>query len=343
MPHGKKSNVCWAPVEKAAAVKKNTPVSKTAKHDGKTKVMRRSSVPFLSMQKARGFAKHYEEEYRRLRVELGLNKRKKNRKNRNKKKKPQGKTDLSYDNSVTMMIGQRLGLIESHLEQYSSEIAAEQKIMDGELDDRQGQFLEGVQSLQKHQRRADHEYDESRRKKLLHLTRQTKEFLGSPGPEDYRMHAQKRPVRRHSTSGSKSHTGSRCRATWLDVVVKRGEAIPGPALYSDGVNKSSVRTKEGLRFSKALRIQKDKARSPGPCEYSPSISTLKTSGVSQFPADSTRHFDMIQQRAATIPGPADYGPEEDIDIKKTKLASPEWGLTQAYKSMRRIYSRSRAK
>jgi len=350
MFNAKSSNICWAPANKTTTPKKKTPVSRTGKTETRRQInsrVRRSSVPFLSVQRSQRFSKHYEEEFRRLSFELGLNKRRKPRKRKKKKKKlyarNEQKTDLSYENSVTMMINQRLEMIES---QNSPEISAEQKMMDSDFIATQARFMQNLEMMQKDERRADHEYAQSRRKKLLNLTTQTRESLGSPpGPADYNVNDKKKPVRRHSMGCKSSQTASKSRTTWMDTVLKRGKTLPGPALYSDGVNKSSVHKKEkGIRFSKALRIKVDKSRSPGPCQYSPSISTLKTSGVSQFPADTTRHFDTIAQRAATMPGPADYGPEvEEIVIKKKKPSSPEWGLTQVYKSMRKIYARSKAK
>lgn len=340
MFNAKKSNICWAPADK-----KKSPSNKTETRQQINARVRRSCVPFMSVQRSQQFSKHYEEEFRRLSFELGLTKRRKKKKSKRKKKKfysrNEQKTNLSYENSVTMMINQRLDLIES---QNSPEMSSEAKMTDSDLVDTQERFMQDVQMMHKDERRADYEYAASQRKKLLNLKRETRESLGStPGPGDYKISNKKKPVRRHSI-GCKAPTASRSRTTWMDTVLKRGKTVPGPALYSDGVNKSSVHKKEGMRFSRALRIRVDKSRSPGPCKYSPSSSTLKTSGVSQFPADTTRTFDTIQRRAAEIPGPADYGPEvEDSGIKKKKSNSPEYGLTQVYKSMRKIYARDKMK
>ena len=344
MFNAKSSNVCWAPVDRSAMPKKKSPSHKTETKRQINSRVRRSCVPFMSVQRSRQFSKHYEEEFRRLSFELGLTKKRKNKKSKKKKKKlytrNEQKTNLSYENSVTMMISQRLDMIES---QNNPEISPEVKMADYDLIDTQERFMQDLQMMHEDERRADHEYAASRREKLLNLKRQTRESLGSPpGPGDYKIHKKKKPVRRHSV-GCKVQTASKSRTTWMDTVLERGKTLPGPALYSDGVNKSSVHRKKGLRFSKALRIKKDKPRSPGPCKYSPSTSTLKTSGVSMFAADTTRHFDTIQQRAATIPGPADYGPEEDLAIKKKTPNSPEWGLTQVYSSMRKIYARPKMK
>ena len=299
----------------------------------------RNSAHFASRRSAENFRKHYEDEYKRLSFELGLNQKKKKKKKKKSRGSPSNQrnnhraADLNYENSVTKLISQKLSLLES---KYNSGMQTEHNVQNGNWVDTQGRFMQGLQMLHKDERRSDHEYAEFRRKALLHATKQAKKLLGSPGPGDYRMYQRKkRKVRRRSISGK-----PKSRPTYMDKVLQRSQTIPGPSSYSDGVNKSSIHG-DGMRFTTALKFKKNNNKNPGPGEYTPVKSTLKTNGVSHFLTDSTRHLDKIVQHAASIPGPADYGAAWGTEIETTTPDNSPWDLDRAMKSMRKIAYRTK--
>ena len=209
-----------------------------------------------------------------------MNKKKKKQKKLQRSPKNESKQRTSIDPndySVSMMISQKLSLLEES--KHDPEMKTEDSRQQINWVDTHGRFVQMVtkdENIQRaHQRH-------NKKKMFIDLTRQAKASLQSPGPGYspgyYRKYGRKK--RR-----SKRRAAHKSRPTWMDSVLKHSASTPGPASYSDGVNKSSVRRKDGktgLRFSTASRLQYEKARSPGPGEYSPVQSTLRTTGVPHF-------------------------------------------------------------